>query len=92
MSTIAIATATFIANAKTSVVYGRPLTTDELAQLNAVRITAVTAGRQCSLAQVTTEAGQSITYWTDISDANAYAAVANGFSPAPTTSCTVTSV
>ena len=89
MSTIA--QSLFVANTQTSVIYGRPLTTDELAQLNAVRITAVTAGRQCSLAQAITEAGQWVTYWTDISDANAYAAVANGFSPAPTTSCTVTS-
>ena len=88
MSTIE--TATFIANAKTSVVYGRKLTADESAQLNAVKITALTAGRQLSSPQDAEDT--RITFWADIADANAYAAVANGFSPAPTTSCTVTSV
>jgi hypothetical protein len=85
------AQALFIANAQTSVIYGRALTNTELTQLNAVRTTAISAGRQCSQS-VTNDTGESVGYWSDITDANSFASVANAFSPAPTTACTVTSV
>jgi hypothetical protein len=87
-----ISTASFVANAQTSVVWGRALTASEVSQLNSVRIAAVNAGRQCSTAQSTLDTDPTLTNWSDISDANAYVAVANTFSPAPTTPATATSV
>jgi len=85
-----IAAASFVANYETTVTYGRTLTPSEVAQLNTVRTTAISAGRQCSLATTVEEI--STTYWTSSDDANSYAAVANAFSPAPTIPCTVTAV
>ena len=85
-----IATALFVASYKTTVAFGRTISDSELAQLNTVRTTALTAGRQCSLA-VNTD-GINTAYWTSVEDANSYAAIANAFSPAPTIACTVTAV
>ena len=89
MSTIA--TASFIANAQASVIYGRELTAGELDQINAIRITLIEAGRQCSLAQTNTS-GVTVSYWSNIDDANSYVAVVNAFSPAPTTLATASAV
>ena len=80
----------FIANAQSSVVYGRELAAGELDQINAIRITLIEAGRQCSLAQTNTS-GATVSYWSNIDDANSYAALINTFSPAPV-SVTVTAV
>ena len=86
-----IAAAGFVASAETSVVWGRDLTSSELNQLTAVKTTALNAGRQCSAATVGSD-NVSSSYWASSEDANSYAAVANAFSPAPTTACTVTAV
>ena len=87
-----IASASFVANYQTSVVFGRTLTASELSQTAAVRTTAVNAGRQCSTSTLNQEDGVSSSYWTSADDANSYSAVVNAFSPAPTTACTVVSV
>ena len=81
----------FIANAQSSVVFGRELTAGELDQLHAFRITIIEAGRQCSTAQ-TTSSGETVSYWSNIDDANSYVAVANAFSPAPVTLATASAV
>ena len=87
-----IASASFIANYQTVVIFGRTITSAEVAQLNAVRTTAITAGRQCSTVILNTDDGSNTTYWASADDANSYTAVANAFSPAPTTACVVTAV
>ena len=81
----------FIANAQSSVVYGRELTAGELDQINAIRITLIEAGRQCSTAQ-TTSSGATVSYWSNIDDANSYVVVVNAFSPAPVTPATASAV
>lgn len=90
-----VQSATFVANYQTNVVFGRSLTTVELAQAEAIRETALNAGRQCTTA-LNTQNDQlewvSTTYWTSADDANSYAAAANAFSPAPTTLCTVIAI
>ena len=91
MSTIQ--SASFVANYQTTAVFGRSLTESEVNQLAAIRATALTAGRQCTLNIDTgTDDGTKISYWSSIEDANSYAAAINAFSPAPTTACTVTAV
>jgi hypothetical protein len=85
-----IASASFVASYKTTVTFGRTITNSEVDQLNAVRTTAISAGRQCSTA-INTD-GTNVTYWASADDANSYTAVANAFSPAPTTACVVTAV
>lgn len=85
------AAASFVANAQTSVVFGRSLTSGELDQINTVKETALNAGRQCS-PFVNGPNGESITYFASIDDANSYVAVVNGFTPAPAVLATATSI
>jgi hypothetical protein len=90
-------TAQFLADTGSYLTFNRALTTEELASLMDVKKSAVAAGHQVSPDQVDvqvdpdTEVG-TYTYtnfWTESSDANAYVAVANGFSPAPTSAIVI---
>jgi len=76
--------AQFVASTKTTIVFGRELTTDEYSALKAAEKSAVIAGHQVSPSTVDTATYTYTTYWSDLSDAEAYVAVANGFDPAPT--------
>jgi len=72
----------FIANAQSTVVFGREITDAEQLAMKDFQKNVITNGRM-----VGADVIDDFTYanrWTDISDANGYVALCNGFSPAPT--------
>jgi hypothetical protein len=79
-----IAQASFIATTKTTVVFGRELTDAEKTALGNSKKSALGAGHQVSIDAIDTATQTFVALWSDAADAEAYVAVAGGFTPAPT--------
>jgi len=73
----------FIANATTTVLFGRDITEAESSALKNAKKAVLAAGRQVGPDKVE-EDGTWFTLWQESADAEAFVAVANGFTPPPT--------
>jgi len=80
-----LATQSFVANAKSTVVMDRPFTEDELTSVSIIKQNAIAAGEQASAYTQTIDAGTytSVSYYSNIATANAVVAAYLAFVPAP---------
>jgi hypothetical protein len=81
----------FVANAQATVVWGRELTDSEKTALANAKISIIQNGAQCDVGNLDSETLTSTVLFSTTAAADSYAAVAQGFSPAPT-SATVQAV
>ena len=75
--------AQFIATTKVTMTWGRALTEAETTTINSARIGYITGGALITASEPQQD-GSTISYWNNQSDANAYVAVCNSFTPPPT--------
>ena len=82
----------FIANAKSTVIFGRSLTDAETAALNAEKVSLVESGAVFSQTTENVTDPTTLTvvsYWGNITQAQEYIAIINGFTPAVTSASVV---
>ena len=86
-----IASATFVANTNSLLVFGRALTSAELTALANYKVTIIGQGHWVSPNVIEESSGSLQNYWSDLTSAEGYASIAGSFTPAPT-SVTVSAV
>ena len=86
-----IASATFVANTNSLLVFGRALTDTEIIALANYKVTIIGQGHQVSPNVFIDDTGSLQNYWDDLTSAEGYASIAGGFTPPPT-SVTISAV
>jgi len=74
----------FLANAQSTIVFGRPVTASEQLAISNFKKDVIAAGRQVGVDMFNEPTLTYVNRWSDINDATGYVALCNGFSPAPT--------
>jgi hypothetical protein len=84
-----LAQSQFLANTLTIIVFGRTLTAAETTELLTAKKSVISSGNQVGPDQINTTTDTYSCLWSNQADADAYVAVANGFTPPPTTATVV---
>jgi hypothetical protein len=79
-----IASATFVANVNSVLVFGRELTAEEITALANYKVTILGQGHQVSPNVFDSSNNSLQNYWDNLAAAEGYANVASGFTPPPT--------